>query len=82
MLVIGRKAGESLLLGNDIKISILSIVGDKVTIGIDAPKHIQIIREELADIIEANRDATCHKGNDDYMRIALLLKKNKYNLKK
>lgn len=77
MLVISRKPGETLLLGSDIKISLISISGDKVSIGIDAPKHVPIIREELADTIEANKNSDLHKEGTDYNEIASMLKKGK-----
>lgn len=77
MLVISRKAGESILISDEIKITVLSQGSDKVTIGIDAPKEIRIIREELADTIEANKVSSGKIGQTDYQSIAVLLKKNK-----
>lgn len=79
MLVISRKAGESLLIGDQIKISIISLGGDKVAVGIDAPKNIRIIREELAETIEANKVSGVQSGQTDYQGIAALLKKQKNN---
>jgi carbon storage regulator len=49
MLVLGRKTDESLLVGTDIVITILGIEGDRVKVGIDAPKHITILRSEVRD---------------------------------
>lgn len=77
MLVISRKAGESILISDQIKITVLSQGSDKVTIGIDAPKEIRIIREELADTIEANKESSGKIEQTDYQSIAVLLKKNK-----
>lgn len=77
MLVISRKAGESLLIGDQIKISIISLGGDKVAVGIDAPKDIRIIREELAETIEANKVSGVQSGQTDYQGIAALLKNKK-----
>jgi carbon storage regulator len=48
MLVLGRKQGERLLIGSDICITIVRLTPDGVKIGIDAPKGITILREELA----------------------------------
>ncbi len=78
MLVISRKAGEALLIGDQIKISIISLGGDKVAVGIDAPKDIRIIREELAQTIETNK-VSGQSGRTDYQGIAALLKKQKNN---
>jgi len=79
MLVISRKAGEALLIGDQIKISIISLGGDKVAVGIDAPKDIRIIREELAQTIETNKVSGGQSGRTDYQGIAALLKKQKNN---
>jgi carbon storage regulator len=49
MLVLGRKTDESLLVGSDIVITILGIEGDRVKVGINAPKHITILRSEVRD---------------------------------
>ncbi|NLM50906.1 MAG: carbon storage regulator CsrA [Clostridiaceae bacterium] len=47
MLVLSRKRNESLLIGKDVKITVLDIDGDKVKIGIDAPNDVVIMRHEL-----------------------------------
>ncbi|MCC6629545.1 MAG: carbon storage regulator CsrA [Chloroflexi bacterium] len=49
MLVLGRKTDESLIVGSDITITILGIEGDRVKVGINAPKHITILRSEVRD---------------------------------
>jgi len=51
MLVLTRKQGETILIGEDIKITILSVNGDAVRIGIDAPKHVKILRAELVEAV-------------------------------
>lgn len=58
MLALSRKLGESIVIGKDIKISILEIKGDQIKIGIDAPKNVTIYREEIFKQIEAeNKEA-------------------------
>ena len=52
MLVLGRKTDESLIVGSDIIITILGIEGDRVKVGINAPKHITILRSEVRDHFE------------------------------
>lgn len=47
MLVLGRKAGERIIVGGDIKITIVAVVGGRVEIGIDAPRAVPVMREEL-----------------------------------
>jgi len=82
MLVISRKPGESILISDQIRITVLSQSSDKVTIGIDAPKDVRIIREELADTIEANQASSEKIGQTEFQGIADLLKNNKNNRKK
>lgn len=57
MLVLSRQIGQSIQIGKDVKIVVLEIIGDKVKIGIDAPKTIPVHRQEIAEII-AKRDIT------------------------
>ena len=47
MLVLTRKAQESFMIGDDIEISVLSIMGDKVRIGVAAPRSVPVFRKEL-----------------------------------
>jgi len=77
MLVLSRKVGESLLISDNIKINIVSILGDKVTIAIDAPKEIKIMREELLETIEANKDSNVKLDQSNFHHIAELLKSKK-----
>ncbi len=77
MLVISRKPGESLMISDDIRITILSIAGDKVAVGIEAPKSLKVVREELLETIQANREATGSRDDNSYAAIASLLKTNK-----
>lgn len=48
MLTLGRKIGEAILIGDDIKVLLTQINGNQAKISIVAPKHIKILREELA----------------------------------
>lgn len=59
MLIITRKKGESLMIGDDIEIVISKIDDGSVKLGINAPKSIQILRKELYEEIEReNKEAT------------------------
>ena len=55
MLVLTRRKGEILMIGNDIKIKVLGTCGHGIKIGIDAPKDIQIYREEIYQRIQLNK---------------------------
>lgn len=48
MLVLTRKAGETILIGEDIEVTVLTIKGNQARIGVRAPQHINIVREEIA----------------------------------
>jgi len=58
MLILRRKVGESLLIGDQVKITVLDGGDGGVRLAIDAPKEILILRSELVGAIEANRDAS------------------------
>ncbi len=57
MLILRRKKNESFLIGKNIRITVIECASDGVRIAIDAPKHISIIREELAEAEKVNQDA-------------------------
>ncbi|GIN85249.1 hypothetical protein J6TS2_16350 [Heyndrickxia sporothermodurans] len=58
MLVLTRKKGEAIKIGDDIEIKIVSIQGDQIKIGINAPKSIEIHRQEIYQEIQLeNKDA-------------------------
>lgn len=47
MLILTRKLGESLLIGDDVEITVLSVRGNQVKLGIKAPKEVAVHREEI-----------------------------------
>ena len=51
--VLTRKAGESIMVGDNIEITVLSVTGDKVRLGIDAPRNTPVFRREIYDEIQA-----------------------------
>lgn len=58
MLVLTRRANESIMIGPDIVVTVLDVKGDQVRIGIRAPKSVAVHREEvLAELTKANRAA-------------------------
>lgn len=58
MLVLSRRESQSIVIGKDIVITVISIRGDQVRIGIDAPRSVTVHRQEVAAAIEAaNREA-------------------------
>ena len=58
MLVLSRRKGESIIIGESIEVTIVDIQGDLIRLGINAPKEISIYRQELfEDIKKANQEA-------------------------
>ena len=55
MLVLTRKSNQSIMIGDDIEVSVLSIMGEKVRIGIEAPRSIPVFRKEVYLEIQADR---------------------------
>jgi carbon storage regulator len=47
MLVLTRRSNQSIMIGDDIEVSVLSVMGDKVRIGIDAPANVPVFRTEI-----------------------------------
>lgn len=57
MLALSRKQGESIMVGNNIEVTVLEIKGEQIKLGINAPKSIPVYRKELyTQIQEANRE--------------------------
>ena len=61
MLVLSRKKNESIVINNDITIVVVEIRGDKVRLGVEAPKEVPVHRREVYDAIKRNEMA---KGSD------------------
>ena len=62
MLVLSRKKNESIVINNDITIVVVEIRGDKVRLGVEAPKEVPVHRREVYDAIKRNEQMA--KGND------------------
>ena len=78
MLALSRKVNESIMLGNDIEVTVLEIKGDQVKIGIKAPKNVSIFRKEIyVQIEEENKKAAEQTANRETIEKTLdtLLKK-------
>ena len=77
MLVLTRKLNEAIQIGEDIEITVLSIQGDQIKLGINAPKEIDIHRKEVfLSIKESNNEAAATSKN-----LLNLIKQTPFNLK-
>ena len=63
MLVLTRRKNQSIVIGDQIVVTVLEVKGDQIRLGITAPRDVQVFREELlADLTEANRSAVLSEG--------------------
>jgi carbon storage regulator len=53
MLVLSRRVGERLVIGDDIVVTVIEVRSDGVKLGIDAPRHVRVHRAEVLDAVEA-----------------------------
>ena len=70
MLVLSRKKNESIVVNDNVTIVVVDIRGDKVRLGIEAPKEIAVHRREIQDLVESQRKAAMDgkdgkKGSDE-----------------
>jgi carbon storage regulator len=65
MLIITRRAGEEIMLGDDIVVEVMEIVGSTVRVGIQAPRAVPVYREELWDLIRAENEAAASAAPDE-----------------
>lgn len=78
MLVLARKVDEAILIGDDITLKVIAIENGVVKLGIDAPKNVSILRDELAREVALSNKAALRKGDDEELKsLGELLKKQK-----
>ena len=64
MLVLTRKSNQSIMIGDDIEVSVLSIMGEKVRIGIQAPRDVPVFRREVYLEIQQEREGVAAGARD------------------
>ena len=70
MLILTRRVGETLMIGDEVTVTVLGVKGNQVRIGVNAPKDVAVHREEIYDRIrkegsEGSEDAGSGDGSDD-----------------
>ncbi len=65
MLVLSRQRDETIMIGDDVEITIVDIRGDKVRLGISAPRHIQVHRKEVYDAIKRENQEAANLNPSD-----------------
>jgi carbon storage regulator len=63
MLVLTRKSNQSIMIGDDIEVSVLAIMGEKVRIGIEAPRSIPVFRKEV--YLEIRQDSSTEETRQE-----------------
>ena len=64
MLVLSRKKNESIIINDDITIVVVEIRGDKVRLGVEAPKEVPVHRREVYEAIQRSEQASAEKSAD------------------
>lgn len=66
MLILTRRISESIIIGDDVKITVLGVKGNQVRLGVDAPKTISVHREEIYERIKNEKEnGTADKHHDE-----------------
>jgi carbon storage regulator len=73
LLILSRRVGESVMIGDDVVITVLEVRGDSIRVGITAPRDVQVHREEVyAAVLAANQAAASPSGEKVAMLAAML----------
>lgn len=75
MLILTRKTGQSFTIGDNITISVVETLGDKVRIGIEAPRDVRVLREELLQTMNSNQQASQGVSSEALRAAAASLRK-------
>ncbi|MCF0241696.1 MAG: carbon storage regulator CsrA [Treponema sp.] len=74
MLILARKIDEKIKIGNDITITLISVQGDQVKIGVEAPKNVKVFRQEVYDAIQQENKAALLSSESSQNEVSLVSK--------
>jgi carbon storage regulator len=77
MLVLSRKIDESIVIGDDVEITIVEVRGDTVKLGVSAPKSVTVYRKEVYEAIQQENIAASKPAAQDLSAVAKALRKKK-----
>jgi len=63
MLILTRRVGESIMIGEEVVVTVLGVKGNQVRIGVNAPKEVSVHREEIYERIKSEGDNDPHSGS-------------------
>lgn len=69
MLVLSRQRDETIMIGDDVELTVVDVKGDKVRIGIKAPAHIAVHRKEVYDAIRRENEQAARLGADGFQGV-------------
>ena len=65
MLILTRRVGETLVIGDDVNVTVLGVRGNQVRLGVNAPKEVAVHREEIYQRIQKENDSDISSSNDE-----------------
>ncbi len=65
MLILTRRVGESLIIGDNVTLTVLGVKGNQVRVGVDAPRDVTVHREEIAQRDDTNNGSSAKKQSEN-----------------
>lgn len=65
MLILTRRVGETLVIGDDVNVTVLGVRGNQVRLGVNAPKEVAVHREEIYQRIQKENDSEISSSDDE-----------------
>lgn len=75
MLVLTRRAGESVVIGDEVVVTVIEVRGEVVRLGIDAPRHVKVHREEIYRAVSEANAAAAAASDADVSQLAAALQR-------